>query len=160
MAEVRLLGRKTSALQVPADILARMTTDALLETVWNYLLLPNALFFTTMEQGIQSVFSYANCLQALARRPDREVVLARFYQQLTAKAQNAQEPLALEETDGLVMPYSFQLAIAEAILFNPTFTSFTTSFTMADRDTILATDYSTDSGTSAIEIPPMGGELD
>jgi len=69
------LDAKIAATQVPEEMLATLSTLALVNTVLDYPLLVNLSAFATPEEGFKSILSYSNCLQALAQRPDAVQVL-------------------------------------------------------------------------------------
>lgn len=66
--------------QIPEDILGKMSTAALVETVANYPLLGDLLFFNRAEDAYQSVSYGFNGLRELERRPDAVDELIRFLQ--------------------------------------------------------------------------------
>ena len=59
-----------AACEVPDEVLKKMTTRALAETVLDYPLLLNMLAYDTMQMGFESVLSYCNSLQELTKRSD------------------------------------------------------------------------------------------
>lgn len=64
------LSEKIEACAVDTDLMASMTTPALLETVLDYPLLVNMLAFNTEEEGIASVSEYFEGLPMLLGRSD------------------------------------------------------------------------------------------
>lgn len=77
-----------AACHVDEELLASMTTPALLETVLNYPLLGSGLLYDTQEQWIASVSSYFKGLELLLAREDASECLAEFVEiQSTARAE-------------------------------------------------------------------------
>lgn len=66
---------KVKVSQIPDFILSEMTTNALVETVLNYPLLPTMYVFNTSQEGFNAVYSSFNGLQELVKRPDALIEL-------------------------------------------------------------------------------------
>ena len=69
-AKLDSLDAKIAACKVDPELMNSMTTEALLETVLNYPLLPNIYAFSSAEIGIGSVSGYFEGLQMLHDRED------------------------------------------------------------------------------------------
>ena len=59
-----------NACQIPEDLLKRLSTDALVETVINYPLYGDFLAYNNMNQGFENIKSTFNGIQELITRPD------------------------------------------------------------------------------------------
>ena len=71
---------KVKMLQIPQDVLEKMTTEALVESVVNYPYLLDMLAFATQKLGYEAVRDGFNGLQELERRPDGMSCLAKYYE--------------------------------------------------------------------------------
>lgn len=71
--------KKVELLQIPEDILTKLTTEALVETVVAYPYLGDMHYFSTLELGYNSVRDHFNGLQELERRPDGMETLLAYY---------------------------------------------------------------------------------
>lgn len=83
-----------AACHVDEELLASMTTPALLETVLNYPLLVNVYCFNSLEQGMDSVSQYFKGIELLAAREDAADCLQE-YRQSQARSQE-RNPAAIE----------------------------------------------------------------
>lgn len=70
---------KIKMLQIPQDVLDKMTTEALVESVVNYPYFPDMDAFSTQELGYEAVRNGFNGLQELESRPDGMSCLAEYY---------------------------------------------------------------------------------
>ena len=70
--------QKIDACQIPEDILCRLTTRALLETVLDYPLMVNMHSYSNMEMGYDAVVREFNGLRELVSRPDALAVIEAF----------------------------------------------------------------------------------
>ena len=79
------------ATQLPARVLASMSTEGLVETVLNYPLYGDMLAYSNLQYGFNTVASRFNGMTALLQRPDAGAVLLARYQAMdpTAIAPNA-----------------------------------------------------------------------
>ncbi|WP_161846922.1 hypothetical protein [Pseudoflavonifractor sp. 524-17] len=66
--------------QIPEDILGKLTTPALVETIVNYPFLVEMTLFATPEEGYAAVHACFNGLPELERRPDGGAVLMDYYE--------------------------------------------------------------------------------
>lgn len=73
-----LARRQTS--QVPDEVLAHMTTDALLQTVLDYPFLSDMYAFNTIEIGYKAVRNHCNSLREFENRPDYLQALSQYRQ--------------------------------------------------------------------------------
>lgn len=74
------------ATQLPARVLAPMSTEGLVETVLNYPLYNDMLAFNDLQYGFNTVASRFNGLTALLQRPDAGAVLLARYQAMDPTA--------------------------------------------------------------------------
>ncbi|RCX18579.1 hypothetical protein DFP94_106113 [Fontibacillus phaseoli] len=74
---------KVKATQIPEEILSKMTTKALVETVLKYPLLPNMYAFNTQQQGFDAVLSSFNGLQELLKRSDASLEIQQYQNKLS-----------------------------------------------------------------------------
>lgn len=72
------LEQKIAACHISEDILCKMTTEALLETVLNYPLLVNIFFYDNVDIGIAAVSAYFPGLDELFSRNDIDAVLTAY----------------------------------------------------------------------------------
>lgn len=77
------LEEKASACAVDEDLMAAMTTSALLETVLNYPMLVNIYAFNSIEAGVRSVSKYFSGIQLLAEREDAVTCILQHTQAMT-----------------------------------------------------------------------------
>lgn len=75
---------RVAACQIPADILSRMSTDALVETIANYPLLIDVLLFDHAQDAYQTILEGFNGFQELEKRSDA-------LESLTAFLENSEE---------------------------------------------------------------------
>lgn len=75
---VDLVGRR-EACEIPEEILGKLTTEALLETILNYPLLFGWTVHNTWEEGVESEIRQFNGLQELLRREDAGEVVYKKY---------------------------------------------------------------------------------
>jgi hypothetical protein len=73
------------AVQIPAGVVAGMSTERLAGAVLDYPLLPDALAFNSVQHGIEVVASRFTGLSELLRRPDAGTVLLNRYHKLDAQ---------------------------------------------------------------------------
>ncbi len=66
------------ACQIPDDILRKMTTEELLETVLQYPLASDVYAWNSIREGLEVVMSHFNGMQELAKRKDKSSVMYRF----------------------------------------------------------------------------------
>lgn len=80
--ELSLTGNRWEACEIPEDILSRLTTSALVETVANYPLMVDLFAFDTIEEGYQVIKGRFNGLEELEKRMNEEptTVTNSFYQ--------------------------------------------------------------------------------
>lgn len=71
---------KREMLQIPQDVLEKMTTESLVESIANYPYLLDMLAFSTQKLGYEAVRNGFNGLQELERRPDGMSCLAKYYE--------------------------------------------------------------------------------
>ncbi|TDB72400.1 hypothetical protein [Micromonospora sp. KC723] len=81
------------ALQIPRPTLARMRTEQLTTVVLDYPLLPDALAFNNVQQGLETVAARFTGLRELLRRPDAAAVLLDRYQKLDVRISPADTEL-------------------------------------------------------------------
>ena len=82
------------ACQIPEEILHRMSTTALVETVLNYPLIMDWLTYDTFEIGIESVRKQFNGLSELLSRNDAGVSLMGLYQTIDPTTWDVNSPIA------------------------------------------------------------------
>jgi len=82
------------ACQIPEEILHRMSTTALVETVLNYPLIMDWLAYDTFEIGIESVRKQFNGLSELLSRNDAGVSLMALYQTIDPTTWDVDSPIA------------------------------------------------------------------
>ncbi|CAM3920925.1 MULTISPECIES: hypothetical protein [Paenibacillus] len=70
---------KLKVSQIPEDVLTKLSTEALIESVLNYPLLVDMLAFNSYEQGFNAVASNFNGLQELLKRDDAGIKLFEKY---------------------------------------------------------------------------------
>ncbi|MFI7434467.1 hypothetical protein [Micromonospora haikouensis] len=70
------------AVQIPSATIARMSTEQLTTAVLNYPLLPDALAFNSVQEGVEAVAGRFTGLRELLRRPDAPAVLLDRYRKL------------------------------------------------------------------------------
>ncbi len=70
--------QKLKASYVSPDLMKRMTTEALVETVLNYPLLVDMYAYNTIEIGIQAVSTYFGGITELMTRDDAATVLQKY----------------------------------------------------------------------------------
>lgn len=70
--------KKVNACQIPEDILDKLTTEALVETVMNYPLLIDMLAYNTQYTGYQAVYNEFNGLRELQTREDAAEYLENY----------------------------------------------------------------------------------
>lgn len=75
--------------EVPASILSRMTTEALVATALDYPLAYDFILFNNVESGFEIVVSRSNCLLEVMQRPTTGVTLLNSYE--------AWDPVALPD---------------------------------------------------------------
>lgn len=74
--------------QIPEDIVNRMTTEVLFESILNYPLLGDAFVFTTFQKGIENLKINFNAFETLSIRPDLGKTLINKYVVLATKKFN------------------------------------------------------------------------
>lgn len=70
------------AVQIPRATIARMSTEQLTAAVLDYPLLPDALAYNSVQEGVEAVAARFTGLRELLRRPDAAVVLLDRYRKL------------------------------------------------------------------------------
>ncbi len=93
--ELTTIHKKIEACQIPTDILERLSTEALIETVKNYPLGINLYAYDSLDMGYEKVKSQFNGLAELEKRlleetPKSCLLLAEFTNQSTAKGEEAE----------------------------------------------------------------------
>lgn len=82
------LAEKINACNIPEDTLENMSTDALVETVLSYPLLPCILAFDSYEDGFNSVLNYSSGLKELVHRKDAGPKILEKYNSLKDSCQH------------------------------------------------------------------------
>jgi hypothetical protein len=100
--------------QVPAEIVNRMTTEALFESVLNYPLIGDAFVFNTFQNGIESLKTNFSALEALINRNDLGKIIFNKYQSLSAK--NLDYESAIKKGDHSVKLSFMELIIGQVII--------------------------------------------
>ena len=80
--------QKLAASYVSPDLMKRMTTEALVETVLNYPLLVDMYAYDTIEIGIQAVSTYFGGITELMTRDDAATVLQEYSTKTRARTTN------------------------------------------------------------------------
>ena len=88
-AALDTLAQKIEACYVPQEVVAKMTTEALVETVLNYPLLINIYAYNTIEIGIEVVSSYFSGLGELLNRDDAYEILSVYSPDNAARTSNS-----------------------------------------------------------------------
>jgi hypothetical protein len=103
------LDEKIAACQVPEDILKRLTTKALVDTVLSYPLMGNNVFYYDPQSGLEENFAHANCVQELCTRQDAATELLTKYQWML--------PVTIDElwSYSIKMQYTLNLKIIETL---------------------------------------------
>lgn len=105
------------ACQIPEDILSRLTTRALLETVLDYPLMVDMHSYSNMEQGFLSVKSQFNGLQELVSRSDAKEIAEAFTLKGTRWEENSLIEMSLQAiikyglTTYIEGPYVYPLTV-------------------------------------------------
>lgn len=102
------------ATQVPEEILAQISTNSLVDTIFAYPLLGDMLAYFDLQEGFTSFTNEFNGWQELLRRQDAGTVLLTHYQAMDPSAIQADWPL---EQQG---EYTFQFTYAEMMLAQDT----------------------------------------
>lgn len=82
---------KVAVCQIPADILSKLTTEALVETVLDYPLMCNISAYNSFLSGYEAVKAQFNGLQELSTRSDAEEVLSNLTSRSTFSAMGISE---------------------------------------------------------------------
>jgi hypothetical protein len=103
------LDEKIAACQVPEDILKRLTTKALVDTIMTYPLMGNDVFYIDPQSGLEENFAHANCVQELYTRQDAATELLTKYQWML--------PVTIDElwSYSIKMQYTLNLKIIETL---------------------------------------------
>jgi hypothetical protein len=72
---------RRSACQIPAPVIARMTTGTLLESILNYPLLGDLHLFSSFQQGFEKVRQHFYAIDSLLNRPDLVNAFLQAYRQ-------------------------------------------------------------------------------
>ncbi len=107
---------KVSACAIPDEILERMSTEALLDSVLNYPLLGDIYLWDTVPQGLEAVSSGFNGLQELMEREDISRVLQAFSPMeflMTSGAEEYQLQIGLSVAERLISLCGGQTALQE-----------------------------------------------
>lgn len=99
--------------QIPAAVLARMSTAGLAETCLKYPLLLNILAHDNVQSGFEAVTANFNGLQELLKRPDAGKALLQIYREMDPNLVDAQES---EKKKG---DYTFAFFYIEVLLAQP-----------------------------------------
>jgi hypothetical protein len=99
-----------NVLQIPQDILTRMTTRSLLENCLNYPLFSNIMLYDTPKTGIEVIISSFNGFSELLKRPDVYTYLSKKFILF--------DPIAINEDWSLVEKgnYTFELIRIKLLL--------------------------------------------
>lgn len=84
---------RAAACQIPENILSRLTTEALVQSVLEYPFFTDIMFFSTAEQGYRIVRDHYNGLQELERREDGLKGLYQYY--MDTKVARSSEPVGI-----------------------------------------------------------------
>ncbi|MEV0382038.1 hypothetical protein [Nonomuraea sp. NPDC050643] len=93
-AAMKTHAERIRALQFPDGMAASMSTDDLVSTVLDYPLLHEALWFSSVQQGVEAVAARFNGLAELLRRPDAGPALLSRYAALDARPPKDGDALA------------------------------------------------------------------
>lgn len=80
----KTLQEKLDAIQIPTDLLGKMSTEDLLETVMNYPLLGDLMVYSDVQTGIDKVSAKFNGLDELLNRDDVGEIMMEYYLNLQA----------------------------------------------------------------------------
>lgn len=108
---------KVELLQVPENILTKLTTQALVETVVSYPYLNDMHYFSTPELGYTSVRDHFNGLQELERRPDGMETLLAYYRAEMSRRSEYTLALASVEIILLESGHTIELASQDEFSF-------------------------------------------
>lgn len=75
----KTLQEKLDAIQIPTDLLGKMSTEDLLETVMNYPLLGDLMVYSDVQTGIDKVSTKFNGLEELLNRDDVGEIMKEYY---------------------------------------------------------------------------------
>ena len=84
---------RLNALQIPEDILKRMTTKSLLETCLNYPMFGDVIAYNTIKTGIREVINNFNGFTELLKRKDVYILLSERFFSFDPSAINEEWPL-------------------------------------------------------------------
>lgn len=87
---------KTQACQIPKDVLKKLSTEALIDTVLSYPLLPVMFTYSSEKEGYDALLKQFNGLNELSKRPDAVKKLADLEKSLT-KYKDQTNELGLKE---------------------------------------------------------------
>lgn len=109
---------------IPEEILSRMTTEALLESVLTYPMLVNMLIWQTPQQGYEHILRNFNGLQELTEREDFDEVLETFSLNTASvySAMTESEQSIVEDAFNLIVFYR-EHSITPVITMNPIITN-------------------------------------
>jgi hypothetical protein len=107
---------KRDASQVPAAIVQKLSTSALLETVLDYPLLPDIMLFNNLQEGVDHLKSTFAAFPALLQRSDLATACIDRYKAMPVDSVNALSALAQKGA------YSFQLNFLEMLMAQPELT--------------------------------------
>ncbi len=111
---------RVQACQIPEDILKKMTTGALLETVLNYPHFGDMWAYDSLQYGFERVAAEFNGLQELLNRKDTGIVILSKYRTMDPGA--IDESWTSSEKGGYVMSFTYPeiLLAQDSVLANMT----------------------------------------
>lgn len=102
-----------AACQIPAEILQRMSTDALAETCLNYPLALDYSAYNDERVGIRSVINKFNGLQELAKRPDGALALIKLYKDMPIDTKRVRISTRLKDNGSILHTAYLELLLAD-----------------------------------------------
>ena len=114
---------KMRVCMIPEDVLNRMTTEALLETVLSYPLIANMLIWETTQQGYEVILRNFNGLQELVERDDLDSVLETYSaENISVYANMTEDRILISEMVLGVISFYNEHPITYLITMNPIIT--------------------------------------